>query len=136
MSNTPNATNETLTTATPLRDTILGLQFVFIHTDDMAATRAFYAEQMGLTLISDSPEFLQFAAPGGKGAELGVGLLSAPGVSHEPELWWYVDDVDAAYAALIAQGAEIVTPLTDMPFGRVCATKDPAGYTLHLLQLA
>lgn len=135
MSNTPNATNETATSATPLRDTILGLQFVFIHTDDMAATRAFYAEQMGLTLVTDSPDFLQFAAPGGKGAELGVGLGAAES-GHEPELWWYVNDVDAAYAALIAQGAEIVTPLTAMPFGRTFATKDPAGYTLNLLQLA
>jgi len=136
--NTASATTETPTVSTTipsLRERISGLQFVMLHTDDIAAARAFYADRMGLTVVTDSPTFLQFASPTGKGADLAVGALT-PDVSHEPELWWYVDDVDAAHATLVTQGAAIVAPLTDMPFGRFCATKDPAGYTVYLLQLA
>lgn len=135
MTNTTSETVNPATTMVSLREGISGLQFVMLHTDDIAAARAFYADRMGLTIVTDSPEFLQFASPTGKGADLAVGLLT-PEVSHEPELWWYVDDVDAAHATLVAQGAAIVVPLTDMPFGRCCATKDPAGYTVYLLQLA
>ncbi len=136
MSETTHATTTNPAMTIPsLREHISGLQFVMLHTDDIAAARAFYKDRMGLTVVTDSPSFLQFASPTGKGADLAVGALT-PEVSHEPELWWYVDDVDAAHATLIAQGAEIVAPLTDMPFGRFCATKDPAGYTVYLLQLA
>jgi len=138
MSDISNATTEATNadaTSPNLRERISGLQFVMLHTDDVAAARAFYADRMGLTVITDSPTFLQFASPTGKGADLAVGLLT-PQDGHEPELWWYVDDVDAAHATLVTQGAEIAIPLTAMPFGRFCATKDPAGYTVYLLQLA
>jgi len=141
MSDTTNATilttesTSTANAAPSLRERISGLQFVMLHTDDVAAARAFYAERMGLTVVTEAPGFVQFASPTGKGADLAIGTLT-PEVSREPELWWYVDDVDTTHATLLAQGAEIVAPLTTMPFGRFCATKDPAGYTVYLLQLA
>ena len=109
-----------------------GLQFVIRHVDDVDAARAFYHEQMGLKIDTDSPNFVQFSAS--NGAAFGVSKVTNS--SDLPlELWWVVDDVDATCAALAAKGAEIVDPLQDEPFGRTAAFKDTTGGYVHLLQL-
>ncbi len=45
-----------------------------------------------------------------------------------------VDDVDAAYAAAVREGAEIVHPLTDEPWGvRRFFVRDPDGHVINVL---
>jgi uncharacterized glyoxalase superfamily protein PhnB len=45
-----------------------------------------------------------------------------------------VDDVDAAYAAAVARGSEIVHPLTDEPWGvRRFFVRDPTGNVINIL---
>src|SRR6476661_5147911 len=101
-----------------------GLQFVVRHVQDIDAARSFYIEKMGLAVEVEQPGFVQFKAP--DGAPFAISLASAdpvaaalPGGQSEPlELWWYVDDADAAYAELQAKGVETVFSPKDMPFGR------------------
>ncbi len=117
-----------------------GLQFVVRHVTDVDAARAFYTEKMGFEVEAEQPGFVQFKAP--DGAPFAVSLASAdpvaaelPSGQSEPlELWWYVDDADAAYAELQAKDVEIVFPPKDMPFGRAFAVKDPAGAYSFILQ--
>jgi catechol 2,3-dioxygenase-like lactoylglutathione lyase family enzyme len=117
-----------------------GLQFVVRHVTDVAAARAFYAEKMGFEVEAEQPGFVQFKAP--DGAPFAISLASAdpvaaelPSGQSEPlELWWYVDDADAAYGELQAKGVEIVFPPKDMPFGRAFAIKDPTGAYSFILQ--
>ncbi len=51
-----------------------------------------------------------------------------------PELSIQVVDVDAAYAAALQAGSEIVHPLTDEPWGvRRFFVRDPDGHLLNVL---
>lgn len=106
------------------------LGFVIRHVPDIEAAKAFYRDALGLAIEGESPDFVQFANSGGATFALG------PVAAGEPiELWWYVDDADAAHAALRQAGVAIVEPPTDQPFGRSLVVKDPAGNNVYLLQL-
>jgi predicted enzyme related to lactoylglutathione lyase len=110
---------------------IHGMQFVLVHVPEVAAVEAFYTGTLGLSVAARNTGFLQLAPEGGASVAFG----EAPG--RDPvELWWYVDDAEAELARLQAQGVEIAQPIVDMPFGRTFAIKDPAGFTLYILQPA
>ena len=113
---------------------IQGLNFVMVHVGDIAAARAFFVDKLGFAIEDENPGFLQFKAGAG-GATFGVGQ-PPPGVPAGPELWWFVDDVDAVHANLVAKGVTIVQPPADEPFGRSLAIAGPEGHTLYLLQPA
>ena len=109
---------------------LAGLNFVLVHVDDVATARAFYTEKLGLTVADEQPGFVQFAQPGGRGAAFAVVERGA----EVPELWWDVEDADAAYAELKRQGVSVLSEPEDRPFGRTFSIKDSSGNTLHLLQ--
>jgi predicted enzyme related to lactoylglutathione lyase len=112
-----------------------GLQFVLAHVSDLATARAFYTEKLGLTIEAEQPGFVQFAQLGGKGAWFALSAEDPDARPFsDPELWWYVDDADAACATLKERGVEIAEQPHDMPFGRVFTIHDPAGNTLYMLQ--
>lgn len=95
--------------------------------------RRFYADVLGLEPVMDHGWIQTLADPAAPGLQ--ISLLShdasapvAPAVSVE------VDDVDAAHAAAVAAGAEIVHPLTDEPWGvRRFFVRDPEGNVLNVL---
>ncbi len=66
---------------------------------------------------------------------LQVSLLSNDATASEvPDVSIEVDDVDAAHAAALDAGAEIVHPLTDEPWGvRQFFVRDPDGHVLDVL---
>ena len=110
-----------------------GLNIVLVHVPDVAQAKAFYTEKLGFTVENEVPGFVQFKQPG-SGATYAVGQTPAD-AAEDVELWWYVDDADATYAALRDRGVEIASPPKDQPFGRAFSIKDPAGTTLNMLQL-
>lgn len=67
---------------------------------------------------------------------LGIGRdLDAlpPSVGDRVALWFYVDDVDATYAAWLAAGGRAEQPPADMAWGeRVAQVRDPAGNLVNL----
>jgi predicted enzyme related to lactoylglutathione lyase len=111
-----------------------GLQFVLAHVSDLATARAFYTENLGLTVAAEQPGFVQFAQPGGKGAHFALSEDATAHAFSDPEFWWYVDDADAMCAQLAERGVEIGEQPHDMPFGRVFTIHDPAGNTIYMLQ--
>lgn len=74
----------------------------FVATADAERALAFYKDVLGLTLESENPFALVFAAGGTT-----VRVQKVPG--HKPQpftvLGWCVDDVAAAVASLVARGA-------------------------------
>jgi predicted enzyme related to lactoylglutathione lyase len=110
-----------------------------------------------ILLVRDLPRLVQFyeAALGavvvyhfGSGAEddyvsLQVGEVSL-GIGRDPDalpptvgdriaLWFYVDDVDATYAAWLDAGGRAEEPPADMPWGeRVAQVRDPGGNLVNL----
>jgi catechol 2,3-dioxygenase-like lactoylglutathione lyase family enzyme len=96
-------------------------------------TREFYEGVLGLEVAMDQGWIVTYVAPGNPTAQLSLVRedASAPVV---PAVSIEVDDVDAAYAAAVAQGREIVHPLTDEPWGvRRFFARDPAGHVVNVL---
>ena len=103
-------------------------EFALEYVDDVKAVRAFYEAVMGLKAQREHPTFVQFE-------HFAIASDERVGGGSEPELYWSVEDIDAAYREMSAN-AEIAVPLKDLPFGRVFAVKDPDGRSRFLLEWA
>jgi predicted enzyme related to lactoylglutathione lyase len=104
-----------------------------LHSDDPAASRAFYEYVLGLELAMDLGWITTFAAPGNPELQLSV-LRQDASATVQPDVSIEVDDVDAAHAAAVRMGCEIVHPLTDEPWGvRRFFVRDPSGTVLNVL---
>jgi predicted enzyme related to lactoylglutathione lyase len=100
---------------------------------DPAASRAFYEGVLGLEVAMDLGWITTFAAPGNPTAQLSVMQRDAS-ARLQPDVSIEVDDVDAAHAAAVRLGCEIVHPLTDEPWGvRRFFVLEPTGRVLNIL---
>lgn len=120
-------------------------EYVVLVVADLDASVRFYAEVLGLPLGHRSGPYAQFATGATRVAlyereamasTLGVTSLRAP-PSDAPgfELGFKVDDVDAAYAELVAAGAEPATPPQDRPWGqRTAYVRDPDCHLIELVR--
>ncbi|MER6100113.1 VOC family protein [Streptomyces sp. NPDC001728] len=103
-----------------------------LRTSAAEENRGFYG-LLGFEVVMDHGWITTLASPSFPAAQISLMThdLTAPVV---PELSVEVDDVDAAYAAVLAAGAEIVHPLTDEPWGvRRFFTRDPDGRVINVL---
>ena len=99
----------------------------------LKAAEHFYGQVIGLEPVMDHGWIVTLAEPGRP--EVQISLMThdatAPVV---PDVSVQVDDVDAAHAAAVKQGAEIVHPLTDEPWGvRRFFVRDPDGHVINVL---
>lgn len=93
----------------------------------------FYAAVLGLELVMDLGWIATFAAPGDPSVQLSVISRDAT-APVQPDASIEVDDVDAAHAAAVRLGCEILHPLTDEPWGvRRFFVRDPSGKVLNVL---
>lgn len=102
--------------------------FALEYVTDIEAARRFYVEILGLEVERYHPTFVQFDS---------FAIASDESMSGrgEPELYWLVDDAEAAFRDL-SQKAEVSLPLKQMPFGKVFGINDPAGRPRYLVELA
>jgi catechol 2,3-dioxygenase-like lactoylglutathione lyase family enzyme len=107
--------------------------FVVAYVPDVEAAKRFYVEVLGLAVDREHPTFVQFRD--GAGSYFAVASDESLGGRGEPELYWLVDDAEAAYREL-SRVAEISLPLQQRPFGKVFGVKDPAGQPRYLLEIA
>jgi catechol 2,3-dioxygenase-like lactoylglutathione lyase family enzyme len=107
--------------------------FVVAYVPDVEAAKRFYVEVLGLAVDREHPTFVQFKD--GAGSYFAVASDESLGGRGEPELYWLVDDAEAAYREL-SRVAEISLPLQQKPFGMVFGVKDPAGQPRYLLEIA
>ncbi len=107
-----------------------------LRSAEPAAGAAFYADVLGLEVAMDLGWIRTYADPANPTAQLSVMDQDAAASVH-PDLSIEVDDVDAAYAAAVSSGAEIVHPLTDEPWGvRRFFVRGPTGAVLNVLSHA
>jgi len=95
--------------------------------------KGFYGRVLGLEPVMDHGWIVTLADPGRPGAQISLMTHdeTAPVV---PSVSIEVDDVDAAYAAAVREGAEIVHPLTDEPWRvRRFFVRDPDGNVVNVL---
>jgi predicted enzyme related to lactoylglutathione lyase len=103
-------------------------EFALEYVDDVETARAFYEEVLGLAAQRYHPTFVQFD-------HFAIASDERVGGGDEPELYWSVEDIGAAYREMSGK-ADIAVPLKEMPFGKVFAVKDPAGRPRFLLEWA
>lgn len=104
-----------------------------LHGDDPAACGEFYGEVLGLEAAMDLGWVATFAAPENPAAQINV-MREDASAPVRPDVSIEVDDVDAAHAAALHRGCEIVHPLTDEPWGvRRFFVRDPNGAVLNVL---
>lgn len=107
-----------------------------IVTTDLDKTLAFFPEVLGWKAVTWNMG----------GDEMPVFTVGDEGVAHvrpnqegEPA-WWNnylrVDDVDAAVAAVVANGGTVLVPATDIPPGRFATVQSPTGATFSLFKEA
>lgn len=102
--------------------------FVVEYVKDVEAAKRFYVEVLGIEVRRYHPTFVQFDSFAIAGDEPMAG-------GGEPELYWLVDDAEAAFNDL-SQKAEVSLPLTQKPFGKVFGIKDLDDRPRYLLELA
>jgi predicted enzyme related to lactoylglutathione lyase len=104
-----------------------------LHAADPAAGHGFYAEVLGLEVAMDLGWIVTYADPANPGAQLSV-MGEDASARIRPDVSIEVDDVDAAHAAALRLGAEVVHPLTDEPWGvRRFFVREPNGNVLNVL---
>jgi len=116
-----------------------------IYTADLAAALAFYADQLGFEETfrapdPSAPEHVELRLDGvtvalstAEAAERVHGLPASPG-SHGFQLVLWADDVDAAYADMVAAGVPGRTPPHDTGNNnRNAVLTDPDGNLVELV---
>src|SRR5207248_11546924 len=89
--------------------------FAIEYTKDMAATKRFFTEVLGLHLDRDHPTFVQFKDAGG--AAYAIASDEPMNKGEFPELWWTVDSAEQALAEM-SKEATVAMQLREMPFGK------------------
>lgn len=113
---------------------LLGPDFLNLQVRDLAISRTFYLELLGLT------EDTSFTAPGVvlfesstipfaiSQATVNLDETAQPGLGIA--LWIDCDNVDELWSRLHAEGATIIKPPFGGPFGRTFVFADPDGYRI------
>jgi predicted enzyme related to lactoylglutathione lyase len=107
--------------------------FPLEYVSDINAAKRFFVDVLGLQVDRDHPTFVQFKA--GNGQAYAIASDEPMDPSGATELWWVVDDADAAFTRMSAS-AEVSMPPREMPFGKCLGIKDPAGQVHYVLEFA
>ena len=104
-----------------------------IQSDRFDESRKFYKEFLGFDVAMDMGWVVTFASPSNPTAQITLlgdtgSAVPHPGISIE------VADVDALHAKAVAEGLQIVYPLTDEPWGvRRFYVVDPNGVVINVM---
>ncbi|HEV7525444.1 MAG TPA: VOC family protein [Acidimicrobiia bacterium] len=102
---------------------LLGLRTVIYPSPDLDAAKAWWTELLGFGPYFDEPFYVGFEAGGYE-----LGLLPNGDPADGALTYWGVDDVNAAVASAMAQGATEHVPAAEVGDGIVTATvRTPLG---------
>ncbi|HTE06723.1 MAG TPA: VOC family protein [Planctomycetota bacterium] len=110
---------------------ILGLRTVIYPVTDLAHGRAWYASVLGCQPYFDEPFYVGFSVGG---FELGLIPEGRPGADGGTAHWG-VPDAAAELGRLVALGAPVHVPVTEVGGGiKVAAVHDPFGNVFAIIQ--
>ncbi len=108
----------------------LGLRTVVFPAPDLAASKAWWTEALGIEPYFDEPFFVGFN-PGGY--ELGLNPAGDPAAG--PDTYWGVRDIAAEAERLIALGAVVVAAVEEVGDGIKLGTfRNPGGDVFGLIE--
>lgn len=108
------------------------LRYLLVYVSDVARSKAFYSDVLGLEVLEDFGDFVRL----GTGADVGLSLHVAgrlEAACQGVELNFEVDDVDRTHRDLADRGVAFTQPPKDMPWGaRHAYLRDPDGHPVSL----
>jgi len=108
------------------------LSHLFLFVSDLARSRRFYTETLGLRVLLEENGYVRVGVPDGIHIGMEVGKPWQIG-AHGIEINLEVDDVDAWADRLKTQGVRFDQEPSDMPWGaRHAFFQDPDGYRLSI----
>ncbi|MEW1812480.1 VOC family protein [Pseudarthrobacter phenanthrenivorans] len=110
-----------------------------LHTRDYDASVAFYRDVFGwdTSIMSDTEEFRYTTLGNGGNARAGIMDASLYLPAEAPATWqvyFAVEDTDAAVESAASLGAHTIHPAEDTPFGRMATLADPTGAVFKVAQ--
>jgi len=112
--------------------TFIGLRTVIYAAPDIARAKEWYATALGIDPYFDEPFYVGFNIGG---FELGLDPNAQNSGAGGATAYWGVDNADDAVARLLAAGATISNPATDVGGGiRVASVMDPFGNLLGIIE--
>jgi catechol 2,3-dioxygenase-like lactoylglutathione lyase family enzyme len=109
-----------------------GLRTVVYPVDDLEAAKAWWTRVLGVPPYFDEPYYVGFSV---QGYELALDPHGQAESGPGPVTYWGVDDVDAAAAALLAEGGSEHGSVTDYGGGiRTAVVKAPDGNLVGLIE--
>jgi predicted enzyme related to lactoylglutathione lyase len=112
----------------------LGLRTVIYHAPDLAKTKAWYAELLGIEPYFDQPFYVGFSVAG---YELGLDPdgSSTPGGKSGAVAYWGVANAETAFRRLIELGATERSAVQEVGEGiRVATVLDPFGNIFGIIE--
>jgi predicted enzyme related to lactoylglutathione lyase len=110
---------------------IKGLRTAIYPTPDLERGKAWYSQVLEREPYFDEPFYVGFAAGG---FELGLLPDAEPG-SAGVHAYWGVADADAEMARLVALGAEVLEPVSDVGGGiKAGSVLDPFGNRFGIIE--
>jgi predicted enzyme related to lactoylglutathione lyase len=104
--------------------------YVELPSADVAASKKFYGSLCGWGFEDYGPEYASFSGAGVEG-----GLNGAPEQrTKAPLIVLLTDDLEAALAQVVEQGATISCPIFSFPGGRRFHFLDPSGNEVAMMQ--
>lgn len=106
-----------------------GLRTVIYPSPDLEAAKTWWTGLLGIDPYFDEPFYVGYEVGGYE-----LGLLPTAAPSDGALTYWGVEDVTAAVATAMAEGASEHTPVADVGGGIVTATvRTPSGAILGLI---
>ena len=104
-----------------------------LHTDAYDQAVAFYREVFGWDahVMSDTDDFRYTTL--GEGEEALAGIMDDAGEPSGWNVYFSVEDVDAALERVEELGGKILAPAEDTPYGRLARAEDPTGTAFRLV---
>src|SRR5260370_40455455 len=109
--------------------------FALEYVSDVAAGKRLFVDVLGVEVERDHPTFVQFKAGDGASYAIASDQPMDPAAADKPELWWVVEDAEAAFRQMSAR-AEVSMSLRQMPFGSCFGLKDSTGHGTYLTEVA
>ena len=114
---------------------LIGPSFLALQVRDLEASKTFYVDELGLKPLPHSPPgaiiFATRPVPFAIRTPL-VDLDATDKLGWGVSLWIAATDANAVHDRLVEAGILIVQALSNGPFGRFFAFRDPDGYTITI----
>lgn len=115
---------------------VLGYTWAGVRTDNLKSAAGFFADILGLSLIHEGKDLIQFEMPSGQLFEVFASESRYYQLHTCPVLGFQVEDVRAARKELESRGVEFVTDLYGNNTEAWTYFRGPDGYLYELWQTA